>query len=387
MKTSPPKKIALLGATGSIGTNALKVMQAQPDHYQVSYLTAGRNAGLLAQQAQFYQPRAIAIADPEKYRSLRKAVGSGIEILAGKDGIVEIASRDDYDLALNAIVGAAGLEPTYAALQAGKSIALSNKESLVMAGEIIMDLAHKMGVDILPVDSEHSAIWQCLLGEDSRSVKRLILTGSGGPFRTASGTDLAQATARDALQHPTWQMGKKITIDSATMMNKGLEVIEAHWLFDIPAEQINIVIHPQSIIHSMVEFVDGSIKAQLGLPDMKLPIQFALSYPDRAAIAWETTDLAEIGSLTFEPPDMQKFAALPLAYAALQTGGTAPAILNVANESAVYAFLEDKIAFPDIPRLVEKALTALPIVHHPTMDDILANIPATQEFIAGQLKS
>lgn len=376
------KRISILGSTGSIGVNALKVIGANPGQYRVQYLSAGSNADLLTEQALRLKPAAVAIADSTKTTMLEQALKlHGIAVLSGKAGILELASRTDVDLVLNAIVGTAGLEPSIRALNAGKDLALSNKESLVMAGEIINRLLAEKKLHLFPIDSEHSAIWQCLIGENTGNIRKLILTGSGGPFRTFPKEQFQKITPEQALRHPTWSMGRKITIDSATMMNKGLEIIEAHWLFQVPPEKIEVVIHPQSIIHSMVEFVDGSIKAQLGLPDMKLPIQYALSYPDRFPVSWEKTVLADIGTLTFEAPDVKKFPALRLAREVLKRGGTAPAILNVVNEFAVYAFLDNQIAFPDIPALVEKALATLSIVDNPALPDILAAEQSSREFV------
>ncbi|HPC36606.1 MAG TPA: 1-deoxy-D-xylulose-5-phosphate reductoisomerase [Candidatus Marinimicrobia bacterium] len=375
------KKISVLGSTGSIGVNALKVISASSDKFAVNYLTAGRNVTLLIEQAKQFHPKAVAIADESQYRLLKENLsGTNIEVLAGKDGILEIAARQDVDLVVNAIVGMAGLEPTYRALNAGRNIALSNKESLVMAGEIIMNLVRKGGQSLLPIDSEHSAIWQCLAGEDQASIKRLILTGSGGPFRTRPLTEFKDITPAEALRHPTWTMGRKITVDSATLMNKGLEIIEAFWLFGVEPEQIEVLIHPQSVIHSMVEFCDGSIKAQLGLPDMRLPIQYAIGYPERLPITWEKIDWAKLGALTFEAPEPVKFPALRIAFEALKRGGTAPAIMNVINELAVYAFLDGKIGFTEITNAIEKALTEIPIIDKPSIEDILNVEPIAREF-------
>ncbi len=376
------KRLTLLGSTGSIGTNALRVISANPAHFRVQYLSAGRNAEVLIEQAKSFHPKAVAIADQSKADRIEKALKPlGIDVLAGKAGIAEIASKADVELVINAIVGSAGLEPSYLALKAGKDLALSNKESLVMAGELLYKLIAEKNLQLFPIDSEHSAIWQCLNGENRAEIRKIILTGSGGPFRTLPLEKFSDITPKQALKHPTWTMGKKITIDSATMMNKGLEIIEAYWLFDLAPDKIEVVIHPQSIIHSMVEFIDGSIKAQLGIPDMKLPIQYALSYPNRFPVAWENTNLAEIKQLTFEAPDFQKFPALQLAFDALCRGGTAPAILNVVNEFAVYAFLNHKIAFPDIPGFVEKALTDIPIVDHPELQDIFDAEQSSQDFV------
>ncbi|MCD6206013.1 MAG: 1-deoxy-D-xylulose-5-phosphate reductoisomerase [Candidatus Marinimicrobia bacterium] len=380
------KQISILGSTGSIGVNTIRVVNANPDKFQINYLSAGSNAGLLIEQAIVNKPKAVAIADSSKAAQVEKALRDySIDVLAGKEGILELSSRRDVDLVINAIVGSAGLEPSIYALNAGTDLALSNKESLVMAGEIINDLLDKKQLNLFPIDSEHSAIWQCLMGENLKNIRKLILTGSGGPFRTFPLEKFRTITPEKALKHPTWNMGRKITIDSATMMNKGLEIIEAYWLFHVPPEKIKVVIHPQSIIHSMVEFVDGSIKAQLGLPDMKLPIQFALSYPDRFPVAWEETNLAKIGQLTFEEPDYHKFPALQLAFDALKRGGTAPAILNVVNEYAVYAFLEEKISFLDIPDLIEEALSGLKIIDRPKLQDILETETMTKEFVKGKI--
>jgi 1-deoxy-D-xylulose-5-phosphate reductoisomerase len=294
---------------------------------------------------------------------------------------LELAARDDVDTMLNGLVGSAGMEPTIKSIQAGVDIALSNKESLVMAGDFINGLLKEHKVNLYPVDSEHSAIWQCLTGESSQDIKRLIVTGSGGPFRTLPAESFDNITVAQALKHPNWAMGRKITIDSATMMNKGLEVIEARWLFHLPAEKIDIVVHPQSIIHSMVEFLDGSVKAQLGIPDMKIPIQYALSYPRHLKQDWEQLDLAKIGTLTFEEPDLKKFKCIQLAFDALEQGGSVPVVLNVANEEAVYRFLDGEISFNAIPELIIKAIDAHDFLEHPNLDDILALEQWTQAFM------
>ncbi|HOV23244.1 MAG TPA: 1-deoxy-D-xylulose-5-phosphate reductoisomerase [Candidatus Marinimicrobia bacterium] len=381
------RAISVLGSTGSIGVNALKVISASRDRFTVNYLTAGRNLTLLIEQAKKFHPKAVAIADESQYRLLKENLsGTNIEILVGKDGILEIAGRRDVDLVVNAIVGMAGLEPTYRALTAGRNVALSNKESLVMAGEIIMNLIAQSGLNLFPIDSEHSAIWQCLAGEDKASVKLLILTGSGGPFRARPQAEFKSITPAEALRHPTWTMGRKITIDSATMMNKGLEIIEAFWLFGVEPEQIEVLIHPQSVIHSMVEFCDGSIKAQLGLPDMRLPIQYAIGYPERLPIIWEKIEWAKLGPLTFEVPDPVKFPALRLAFEALKRGGTAPAIMNVINELAVYAFLDEKIGFMEITDIIEKALNEIPVIDKPNIEDILNVEPMAREFFGNFIR-
>ena len=380
------KNISILGSTGSIGTQTIDVIQRMPDEFKVKYLSAHRNVDLLIKQSKLFNPAAVCIGDETKVDILRSGL-NGIEILSGRDGLLELASRDDVDLMVNGLVGAPGMEPTVKAIKSGVDVALSNKESLVMAGDHINTLLLENNVNLFPVDSEHSAIWQCLAGEQMDQVKRLILTGSGGPFRTMDKLKFSSITKSQALKHPNWSMGKKITIDSATMMNKGLEVIEARWLFNMGADDIDIVVHPQSIIHSMVEFNDGSVKAQLGVPDMKIPIQYAITYPNHANVHWETMDLAKIGTLTFEEPDLEKFRCIQLAYDALRAGGSHPVVLNVANDTVVYAFLDDQINFVDIPTLIESALVAHPIVEHPNLEDIQELTTWTQQFILGKIKS
>jgi len=374
------KYLSILGSSGSIGVNALKVVREFPDHFRVRYLSAHSQADLLIEQALEFAPRAVAIGDEKQYETVRQAL-PGIEVLSSRTGLLELAGRDDVDIMLNAIVGSAGMEPTIRSIKAGVNIALSNKESLVMAGDLIKTLLSDHGVALYPVDSEHSAIWQCLVGETREDINRLIITGSGGPFRTTPKAEFGNVTVAQALQHPNWAMGRKITIDSATMMNKGLEVIEAYWLFDIPADKIDIVIHPQSIIHSMVEFVDGSVKAQMGLPDMKIPIQYALSYPKHFPQMWDHLNLAEIGTLSFEKPDFDKFTCLRLAFEALKGGGSLPVVLNVANEQAVYRFLDGEIPFTAIPEQINKALEVHEFIEHPGLDDILALEQWTRTFI------
>lgn len=380
------KRLTILGSTGSIGRNALRVIDAKPERFEVRYLTAGKNGQLLVEQAKKYNPKSIAIADDSQHSFVKNELKPhGIEVLSGREGIIHISKKPDVDLVLNAIVGAPGLEPTYRCIEVGTDIALSNKESLVMAGELIMNLLEERNVKLYPIDSEHSAIWQCLVGEKPESIKRILLTGSGGPFRTKPVEEFQYIKPEDALKHPTWNMGKKITIDSATMMNKGLEIIEAKWLFNIPPEKVDVIIHPQSIIHSMVEFIDGSVKAQLGLPDMKLPIQYALNYPERINVTWENIDFSKIRELNFEAPDFQKFPSIKLAYEALKRRGTAPAILNVVNEFAVYAFLDNKIKFTDISTFVEKALSEIQIVDNPLLSDILELEKTGHEFVQSQI--
>ena len=366
------KKITILGSTGSIGESALSVIDNFNDQFRVMGLSANKNSKLLVEQVKKYQPKFVSIIDNNAADLVEEQLSSfDVKILKGREGLLELASYENIDLLLNALVGSAGMEPTIKAIQSKVDVALSNKESLVMAGSIINDLAIRNRVKIFPVDSEHSAIWQCLTGEDNKEINKIILTGSGGPFRTLPIEEFNTITLEQALNHPNWDMGNKITIDSATMMNKGLEVIEAYWLFNLPTEKIEIVIHPQSIIHSMVEFKDKSIKAQLGLPDMKIPIQYALTYPSHHEADWKELDLTEIHSLTFEKPDFKKFPCMKLAFDALAAGGTAPAVLNVANEQAVYKFLNKEISFNDIPKIIEMACEKHELVSAPTLDEIL----------------
>ena len=366
------KKISILGSTGSIGVNALNVVDNQRDDFNVIGLSAYKNSKLLVEQVKKYEPEFVSIVDAEAAHRLEQELGTfDVKILKGREGLLELSSYGNVDLMLNALVGSSGMEPTINAIRSKVDVALSNKESLVMAGSIITNLANKTNVKIYPVDSEHSAIWQCLVGEDTKEINKIILTGSGGPFRELPIEKFNTITLDQALNHPNWEMGKKITIDSATMMNKGLEVIEAQWLFNMPTEKIKIVIHPQSIIHSMVEFKDKSIKAQLGLPDMKIPIQYALTYPSHCETDWDELDLTEIQSLTFEKPDFIKFPCMKLAFDVLNTGGTAPAVLNVANEQAVYRFLNQEINFNEIPSIIELACEKHEFVSDPSIDDIL----------------
>ena len=366
------KRVTILGSTGSIGRNALNVIDNCEDQFSVIGLSANRNSQLLIEQAKKYQPKFVSIIDSEGADYVEQKLRSfDVKILKGREGLLKLASYENSDLLLNALVGTSGMEPTINAIRSKVDVALSNKESLVMAGSIINELAIRNGVKIFPVDSEHSAIWQCLAGEDSKEINKIILTGSGGPFRTLPIEKFNTITLDQALNHPNWDMGNKITIDSATMMNKGLEVIEAYWLFNLPPKKIEIVIHPQSIIHSMVEFKDKSIKAQLGLPDMKIPIQYALTYPSHHETNWEELDLTEINTLTFEKPDFAKFPCMKLAFEVLDLGGTAPAVLNVANEQAVYRFLNKEISFEEIPIIIEMACEKHENVSAPSLDEIL----------------
>ena len=351
------KRLAILGSTGSIGTQTLEIVSRYPELFTVSVLTAGTNADLLMEQARRYRPSKIVIGSETHYKKLKDGLaGLGIEVLAGQEAFETVAASENIDTVVAAMVGFAGLRPTAAAVAAGKEVALANKETLVVAGEMITSIAAKTGSRLLPVDSEHSAIMQCINGEPHSSVEKIILTASGGPFRNTPADKMAMITPEEALRHPNWSMGNKITIDSATLMNKGLEVIEAHWLFSIPAENIDVLIHPQSIIHSLVQFTDGSLKAQMGVPDMKLPIIYALTYPDRVTTDLQRPSLVEIGSLTFEEPDTLRFRSLPLARAALRAGGNMPCALNAANEMAVAAFLKNQLGFNGIAGTVEYVL-------------------------------
>ena len=374
------KKITILGSTGSIGVNALNVINNLD--IDVIGLSANTNSQLLIEQAKKFQPESVSIVDEDAYLIVKDALkNTSIDVLCGKNGLLEISSRDDVDLVLNALVGSSGMLPTVYAIRAGADIALSNKESLVMAGKIIERERKKANVNIFPVDSEHSAIWQCLVGESKEEVKRLILTGSGGPFREKKISTFKDIKPEDALKHPNWEMGKKITIDSASMMNKGLEVIEAVWLFEMDSQKVDIVVHPQSIIHSMVEFDDTSVKAQLGLPDMKIPIQYALSYPNHIKTNWEPLDLVKIKSLTFESVNYERFPCIKLAYEALARGGTSSSVLNVANEQAVYRFLKKEIGFMEIPKLIEIAMDNHDWAEDPSIDDILSLEDWTTNFV------
>ena len=365
------KRISILGSTGSIGVNALKVASHLKDELEIVYLSANRNAELLIEQAKEFQPEAVCIVDESAFSDVQNAlVSTGIEVLKGREGILELAMRDNMDVMLNGLVGAPGMEPTLKAIEAGINVALSNKESLVMAGDIIQQAMERSGAQLFPVDSEHSAIWQCLVGENMDDVRRLILTGSGGPFRTRDINSFDNITVEEALNHPNWDMGRKITIDSATMMNKGLEVIEAYWLFGFTPDRINIVVHPQSIIHSMIELRDGAIKAQMGVPDMKVPIQYALTYPRHLEAPWEQLDFLKCGDLTFEEPDFQRFPCIKLAFDSLEKLGTSGAALNLSNDYSVYRFLNGEIKFTDIPRINESSMAKHDWTEHPTLEDL-----------------
>jgi 1-deoxy-D-xylulose-5-phosphate reductoisomerase len=369
---APTRGIAILGSTGSIGTQALDVVRDQRDALHVEVLSAHSNADLLVAQALEFKPNVVVIGDDAKWKQVNDALfDAGIKVYSGSEALEQVVEVDGIDMVLTAMVGAAGLKPTLRAIEAGKHIALANKETLVVAGELVMGAARRKGVDIHPVDSEHSAIYQCLAGEFHNPIEKVILTASGGPFRGRSLDSLQGVTKAQALKHPNWDMGAKITIDSASLMNKGLEVIEAKWLFDVTPDQIDVVVHPQSIVHSCVQFDDGSIKAQLGLPDMKLPIQYALTYPRRLKNAFPRFSFLDYPALTFEQPDTKTFRNLALAFEALRQGGNAPAILNAANEVAVARFLRDDIEFLDLPRVVEHALERIAHQAKPTLDDLV----------------
>lgn len=366
------KKICILGSTGSIGTQALQVIEEHPDLYEAYVLTANRRADMLIEQAKKYQPAAVVIADESKYNQVRDALEHDpIQVYTGSDALCQVVQMDPIDIVLTALVGFSGLRPTISAIKAHKAIALANKETLVVAGELVTDLCLKERAPILPVDSEHSAIFQSLMGETS-PVEKIILTASGGPFRTFSKEQLSTVTPAMALKHPNWDMGAKITIDSASMMNKGFEIIEAKWLFDVAPEQIQVVVHPQSIIHSAVQFSDGAVKAQLGVPDMRVPIQLALSYPERISSSFPRLDWWQMQELTFEKPDEEKFRCLHMAYEAIRQGGNAPCILNAANEVVNLAFRQERCSFLDMADIIEHCLTHVPHQESPSLDDYLA---------------
>ncbi len=367
------KRLAILGSTGSIGVSTLEIVAEHPDCFRVTALTAGRNLALLEEQINRFSPEIVAVPDEENAKRLRERIAAdGPQILFGTAGLIACARESQANMVVSAIVGAAGLEPTLAAVKAGLDVALANKETLVVAGELVMSALKSSGGKLFPVDSEHSAIYQSLKGHRREDVRRLILTASGGPFRNWSLEDLQDVRPDDALAHPNWTMGRKITIDSATMMNKGLEVIEAHWLFDLPVDKIDVHIHPESIVHSMVEYVDGAVMAQLGIPDMKTPIAYALSYPERLSLDLPPLDLCRLGKLHFSAPDSQCFPCLGLAYEAIRRGGTTPAVLNAANELAVEAFLQKKIAFLDIPRTITTVMQRHTTTAASALEPILA---------------
>ncbi len=381
------KKIAILGSTGSIGTQALDVIASNPSLFELFAITGHSNVELLAKQARVYRPNMVIITDESKYASLKEMLSDvdDVKVFAGMQSVCDMVAMSSVDMVLTSMVGYAGLQPTIAAVKAGKTIALANKETLVVAGELICSLAAKHHSAILPVDSEHSAIFQCLAGEQNKSIEKLLLTASGGPFRTFSKEQLLHVTKADALKHPNWDMGAKITIDSASMMNKGFEVIEAKWLFGVDKEQIQVVVHPQSIVHSMVQFTDGSIKAQLGMLDMRLPIQYAFSYPQRLSNTYQRVDFTQMATLTFEQPDTEKFRNLAYAFEAMDRGGNMPCILNAANEVVVHAFLHDKIGFLQMSDLIEWAMQTLPFMANPTYADYVATDAHVRKMVAQKI--
>lgn len=383
---TPVKAITLLGSTGSIGTQTLDIVSQYPDQFRIVGMATGRNIELFAQQIKQFKPEIIAIQDETKLAELKTAIADlnpQPQILAGADGVVEVARYGDSEVVVTGIVGYAGLKPTIAAIEAGKDIALANKETLIAGGPVVLPLIEKHGVKILPADSEHSAIFQCLQGVPDRGLRRIILTASGGAFRDWDVADLPKVTVADALKHPNWSMGRKITVDSATLMNKGLEVIEAHYLFGLDYDDIDIVIHPQSIIHSMIELEDTSVLAQLGWADMRLPILYTLSYPERIHTDWEQLDLVKVGSLTFREPDHQKYPCMNLAYAAGRAGGCMPAVLNAANEKAVELFLDEQIRFLEIPKVIEQACDRYTSQNkaNPELEDIIEADRWSREFV------
>ena len=383
------KTLALLGATGSIGTQALEVVRQQPGRFRVAVLSAQRQWELLAQQAREFRPAVVVIGDDSLYQNLKAALADQpeTEVLAGTAALAEVVTRPEIDIVLTALVGYAGLLPTVAAIRAGKDIALANKETLVVAGELITGLIRQHNVRLLPVDSEHSAIFQCLVGEAQNPIEKIILTASGGPFRGRSAQQMESVTKAQALKHPNWDMGAKITIDSASLMNKGLEVIEAKWLFGLTNEQIDVVVHPQSIVHSLVQFEDGSLKAQLGLPDMKLPIQYALGYPQRLANTFPRFSFLDYPTLTFEAPDRAAFPNLELAFGAMRRGGNAPCVLNAANEVAVAAFLRDQVGFRQMSDLVAGCLARVSYLAEPLLADLVATDAETRRVAAQLIKN
>ncbi|RRA98683.1 1-deoxy-D-xylulose-5-phosphate reductoisomerase [Larkinella rosea] len=386
--TNPKRRIAILGSTGSIGTQAIDVIRAHPEAFEVEVLVANSNAELLIEQAALVRPNVVVICNEDRYDAVFSALDPlGIKVYAGAKAVSSVVQMESIDMVLTAMVGYAGLLPTIKAIEAGKHIALANKETLVVAGELITKLAQEKGVNILPVDSEHSAIFQCLAGEFHNPIEKIILTASGGPFLGKSRDFLKTVTKAQALKHPNWTMGAKITIDSATLMNKGLEVIEAKWLFGLEPSQIEVVVHPQSIIHSMVQFQDGSIKAQMGLPDMRLPIQCALAYPHRLPSDFPRFDFAKYPSLTFEQADLETFRNLQLAFDALGRGGNVPCIVNAANEVAVAAFLHDEIGFLEISDIIEEGMQKVAYVAQPTYDDYVRTDEETRRIATARIKS
>lgn len=375
------KGVAILGSTGSIGTQALEVIEAYPEHFDLQVITAQSNADLLIEQAKKFQPNVVVIGDSNKYEMVKTALADDfIHVYSGSEALAQVVTGNEIHIVLTALVGYAGLKPTLAAIDAGKDIALANKETLVVAGELVTRLAYEKGVNIYPVDSEHSAIFQCLVGEFHNPIEKIILTASGGPFRGKKQAELTEVTKVQALKHPNWTMGAKITIDSATLMNKGLEVIEAKWLFNLKPEQIEVIVHPQSIVHSLIQFTDGSMKAQMGLPDMKLPIQFALTYPNRLTTAYPRFNFMDYPALTFEQPDRETFKNLDLAFEALEVGGTAACALNAANEVTVQAFLEDRIGFLTIAEINAQVMRQTALILNPNYEDYVVTDEAARKL-------
>ena len=376
------KKISILGSTGSVGVNTLKVINNISKEFDVVYLTGNTNSDLMIKQCLEFNPKSVVMINEEASEAVKKGLsGYDINVLSGRKSLLNISRDKEIDLVLNALVGSPGMEPTLEAVKAGVDVALSNKESLVVAGDLITAEMKKTGANIFPVDSEHSAIWQCMVGESLSDIEKIILTGSGGPFRTRPINTFLDIEVSEALNHPNWEMGKKITIDSATMMNKGLEVIEAYWLFNIDVAMIDIVVHPQSIIHSMIEFKDSSIKAQMGVPDMKVPIQYALTYPNHLSAPWERLDFKLLGDLSFEAPDFDKFPCIKLAYMSLDRMGSTPAVLNMANDYSVYKFLNSEIKFTEIPKIIEAAMKHHQWVEKPDLDYIKELDNWTKDFV------
>src|SRR5215213_5826886 len=386
-QTTPVKRIALFGSTGSVGTQTLEVIAANPDKFSVEVLTCGNNDELLVKQALKFKPNIVVIGEEKKLAKVKDALSqTDIKVFAGNKALEEVASMDVYDMMLAAIVGYAGLRPTLNAIDNGKSVALANKETLVVAGDLIMQKAIEKRVPIIPVDSEHSAIFQCLIGDMRNPIEKIILTASGGPFLGKKPNWLVNVKREHALQHPNWTMGAKITIDSATLMNKGLEMIEARWLFNLEPDQIQVLVHPQSIIHSMVQFEDGSIKAQMGLPDMKLPIQYAMAFPQRLQNKFPRYDFRKPNTLTFEEPDLRTFRNLSLAMEALNKGGNLPCVLNAANEIAVYAFLRNRVGFLDMTELIERTMQHVPFIAEPSLEQYFDSDAEARNFAASLIK-
>ncbi len=380
------KKIGVMGATGSIGTQTLEIVRDNPDRLQITALAAGRNVDLLEKQVREFKPKLAVLWDEEAAASLKTKIADlPVEVAAGMDGLLKMAAMEEVETLVTAVVGMIGIRPTMEAIKNGKEIALANKETLVTAGHLIMPLAKEHGVRILPVDSEHSAIFQSLRGEKRSQIRKILLTASGGPFRGKTKEELAHMTLEDALKHPNWSMGRKITVDSSTLVNKGLEVMEVKWLFDVPLEKIQVVVHPQSILHSAVEYDDGAVIGQMGVPDMKLPIQYALFYPDRLPLAGDKLDLFKVGTMTFEEPDPETFTGLKLAYEAARTGGSMPTVFNAANEEAVALFLDHKCKFLQIPEIIGKAMEQHKVIADPDLTQILDTEKEARDFVRRNL--